>query len=368
MAPTTDASALVHEARWRTRARSHEGTIHKSSGRQLRDVTDAIRVGTPNELRKDVYFHLMDGSWWRVFGVLGVSYLAVNAVFAALFLIEPESIGGMEPSFLDAFAFSVQTMSTIGYGGMSPETSYGHVLVTIEAAIGLLYVALGTGVILAKIARPHSSVLFSGPVCITTRHGVPTLMFRAGNARGNEVVEASINVTVLVDEVSPEGHRMRVLHDLRLRRNTSPLFTLSWSVIHTIDEDSPLAGITPENIDDRLVSMIVTMQGYDATYAQNTHARHLYVPEDFHFGHKFVDVISNLDDGRFRVDFTKFHRVLPDGLPAPDTSVATPHEHASTQAPGEPLDTELDEDSAEASEVEAEFDNAVADAADSDES
>jgi low temperature requirement protein LtrA len=290
----------------------------RSARRLQRRIGDAVRKGTPSELRRDLYFHLMEGSWPQLLGVMVILYLVTNGLFAGLFLLFPGGVVGVEANdFWSAFAFSVQTMSTIGYGTLAPQTGWAHFLVTVEAAVGLLGVAVATGVIFAKISRPHSSVLFSRPMVVTTHDGQPTLMFRVGNARGNEVVEATVRVCALIDEVSPEGHRFRRLHDLELVRDTSPLFTLSWTVMHEFGDASPLIGLTAANCDERIVAVVVTMTGYDSTYAQMTHARHMYSPEDIRFDHRFVDVISTLDDGRMLVDYDRFHQTIPDDDAAP---------------------------------------------------
>ncbi len=273
----------------------------------------AVRKGTPSALRRDLYFHLMEGSWPQLFGLLGVAYLAVNALFGAAYMAFPGSVTGVAPNdFWAAFSFSVQTMATIGYGAMSPDSGVGNFIVTIEAAIGLLSVAMATGIIFAKIARPTSSVLFSEPVVVTKHEGQRTLMFRVGNARGNEVVEATMRVSVLCDEVSPEGHRMRKLRDLQLVRDNSPIFSMSWTVMHAIDEQSPLYRFTDAELRTEIFALIATMTGYDSTYAQMTHARHLYAPTMIRPGRKFVDVISPLPDGRLLIDYDQFHATLPD--------------------------------------------------------
>ncbi|MCA9514322.1 MAG: low temperature requirement protein A, partial [Myxococcales bacterium] len=270
--------------------------------------SQTVRRGTPNELRRDLYFYLMEGSWTRVFAVLLTVYLAVNVVFACLYMLDPAAVSNLDSgSFIEAFAFSVQTISTVGYGAMSPVGDFAHLIVTIESATGILFVALATGLMFAKASRPRASVLFSERVVVTRRHGKQTLMFRVGNARGNEIVEATMRVSILKDDVSPEGHRMRTLYDVPLRRDNSPLFTLSWSVLHEIDEASAFHGATADNIGERIVFMVCTLMGYDSTYAQTVHARHVYRPEDFRFGERFVDVISQLDDGRMLIDYTGFH-------------------------------------------------------------
>ena len=277
------------------------------------DVGDAYRRGTPNELRRDLYFLFMEGSWTRLILFFIGLFLFVNVVFAALYMLEPGSVANVrENSFSDAFFFSIQTISTIGYGGMVPVTDYGHTLVTIEAVVGIIGVALVTGMMFAKASRPHSSVLFSRVAVVTRRQGVDTLMIRLGNARGNDVVDARLSLGVLVEETTPEGHTMRRLHDLKLVRSNTLIFALTWSVMHEITEDSPLHGMSWERPDEHLVALIAIMTGHDSTYAQTTHARHIYYPEDFRPGHRFEDILSEMEDGRMMIDYTKFHETLPD--------------------------------------------------------
>jgi len=280
------------------------------------DVSSAIRKGTPSELRRDLYFHFMHGSWTRLISSLMFLYFLTNVAFAALYMLEPGSVSAIrEGSFIDAFSFSVQTMATIGYGAMAPTTDFAHGLMIVEAAVGILGVALATGLMFAKASRPSSAVLFSSKVVITTYHGKRMMMFRLGNARGNDVVEAIMRVSMLRDTVSPEGHRMREIVDLNLKRDRTPLFVLSWTAMHEIDADSPFYQKDESTLADSLALMVCTMSGYDATYAQQTHARHIYYPEDFTFDANFVDVISHLEDGRLQIDYNKFHDTRPDDDP-----------------------------------------------------
>lgn len=320
MAPlAADPHAHHHDAQEvfeRMRTRDDEEALARQTEGAARprrwDVSQAVQKGTPNELRRDLYFHFMDGSWLRVFVSIGVAYLLSNVVFATLYMLEPPAVSGLsEGSFLDAFAFSVQTMTTIGYGAMSPASAYAHVLVTVEAAVGLLGVALVTGLVFAKASRPRTSVLFSDKVVIHDHDGVPTLVFRVGNARGNDLVEATIRVVAVKEGESSEGQKMRVLHDLALKRDTTPLFAITWTVMHPIDERSPLYGLTEDDLAQSLVALTCTLTAYDATYAQSTHARKLYYPEDIRSGHRFVDVISSLEDGRIMVDYEVFHDTVP---------------------------------------------------------
>jgi inward rectifier potassium channel len=251
-----------------------------------------------------------------------------NAIFAGLYMLGDTTllqegtsiilegstgIEGIEGplGFKQAFYFSVQTMSTIGYGGMAPISDYAHMLVTMEAACGILGATLITGLMFAKAARPQSSVLFSNVALVTNHDDERVMMFRVGNARGNDVVEATIRVSALVQKTTAEGRVMRSLVDLKLRRHTTPIFSITWSIFHEIDEESPFYGLTQESFDENIQAIIVIMTGHDATYAQTTHARHLYQPEDLRFDRQFVDVIHTLDDGNMLIDYDEFHHTKP---------------------------------------------------------
>ncbi len=299
------AVSLAERARLR-----RAGEAPDSSRR--RDVSEAVRRGTPSALRQDLYFYFMQGGWFRVFGAFAFVYLMFNVFFAALYRLRPDSIAPLEDtSFAEAFFFSVQTFSTIGYGVLNPATDYGNLIVTIEAATGLLTVAVFTGLIFAKVSHPEAKVLFSHNVLITKRHGVRTLLFRVGNVRGNEIAEASMYLTALVDEITPEGDHTRLLVELPLVRNRSPMFVLTWTVMHRLDENSPLADVDWHDEARRPISLLATLVGHDTTYGQTVHARKVWHPEDVLCDHTFVDVLSDLPDGRILVDYEHFHDTRP---------------------------------------------------------
>ena len=273
------------------------------------NTASAVRKGTPNALRQDLYFYFMQGGWGRFFGVILFMYIMLNVFFGALYMLKPDCISEVRPdSFADAFFFSVQTMSTIGYGTMSPISTYAHTLVTIEAAISIISVALVTGLMFAKVSQPQAKVLFSEPLLLSTYDGKPALIFRVGNARGNEIVDAGLTVTLVRDEVSSEGEQMRKMVDMKLLRDRTPLFSLSWTVFHVIDEASPLYGLDAKKIETKdMRFLVVTLLGHDGTYGQTVYARHSYYPEDIREGHRFIDIDKELSDGRLLLDYSKFH-------------------------------------------------------------
>jgi inward rectifier potassium channel len=274
------------------------------------DPSRIVRLGQKQGYADDLYHFLLVASWPRVIGLVAAVYLGLNLGFACLYAAGGDCVLNAS-SFGDRFFFSVQTFSTIGYGVMAPKTAYASVIVTVEAFVGLIMVAMATGLMFAKFSRPTARVLFSDKMVIASRNGKPTLMLRMANERGNDVIEASFRVTVLKPEVTAEGEQIRRLFDLPLVRSDTPLFTVSFMGFHLIGDESPLRGETAASMRDKQLRFIVTVTGLDSTFATTIHARHVYEAHDVVFDHRFVDVISNDAEGRMVLDFTKFHDVVP---------------------------------------------------------
>jgi inward rectifier potassium channel len=278
----------------------------------------AIRtIGLERRPFDDVYHQVLIRPWWQFFALVVGTFLGANAVFALFYRASPDCIVGVA-SFEDAFFFSVQTLGTIGYGGMSPVTRFGHIIVTIEAITGIVGVALVTGLTFAKFAHPRAKVLFSSRIAAPTRHGVPHLQFRMANTRQNLVVEATLRVIILVQETTPEGETLRRPIDLKLVRPSSPLFSLTWTAMHTIDESSPFHG---EGAIERLralkAEIFLGLTGYDDTVAQTIHARYRYTLDDIAWGMRFHDVTETLPDGTRVIDYRYFHDMVEARAPHP---------------------------------------------------
>jgi inward rectifier potassium channel len=225
----------------------------------------------------------------------------------------PGAISHLPPDdFEDAFFFSVQTLATIGYGVMAPETRIGHILVAVEAFAGMLSIALMTGITFAKFARPTSRVLFADKITITPRAGVPHLMFRMANWRGNQMVDAQLRVMVLLEEKTPEGETMRVPHDLPLVRSSTMLFILTWMPMHRIDESSLFHGPDAlERLRAKGAEIYVSLTGYDETIGTTVYARHAYQLDDIVPNVRFADVLSIREDGTRVLDYHHFNEVVP---------------------------------------------------------
>ncbi len=273
-------------------------------------------LGIPEFHWSDFYHWLMKISWIQLWVIIISFYFTINTLFAFLYLASYGGIANAKPgSFLDAFSFSIQTMATIGYGAMYPTNLYTHILVAIEVLIGLIVIAMITGLMFARFSLPTARVIFSNVAVICPYNGVPTLMFRIANQRQNWIVEAQVRVTVLLnEEVTSEGHSMRRFCDLKLIRSETPMLTLTWSVMHQIDEDSPLYGWSEndfKNIDNQHIQFFVTLTGLDETVSQTIHARHVYQLDEIILNQHFVDLISRGIDGQIYFDYSHFHDVVP---------------------------------------------------------
>ena len=273
---------------------------------------EAIRKGRKNSITRDVYARLVEMSWKKLLIVTGIAFFLINFIFAGLFLIDEGAIVGVsQPSLFDAFAMSVQTFSTIGYGALSPGTPFGHILVTIEAFVGIVWVALVTGLVFAKASLPRSGFVFSDRMVVSETHRGWCLCFRVGNIDGHDVVSAKVKLTGLFERQYPDGRRFRELSDLKLLRDETPAFSMTWTVMHPLDEDSELASLLSGQVPDTLLMLITTIEGHDKSYANTVHDRHVYYPDDIKLGVRFADVITVQENGQTIIDFDAFHVLEP---------------------------------------------------------
>jgi inward rectifier potassium channel len=287
------------------------------------------RRGLPRDLgsglARDAYHFLRTATWTRLLVLMAGLWLSINLFFAAILYFGDATIMNATPgSFLDRFWFSIQTMATIGYGYMVPMDPLAHTVVTIESFVGILITAMATGLFFAKFSTPIAKVLFSNVAVIADHEGQRTLMIRMANGRATAIVEATARLTMTRDETLADGRRFRRIHELRLTRTTSPVFALSWTIFHAIDEESPLFGLAPDELRTSLASLIVTFTGVDDILATPVHTRHAYSFEDLRFDEQFVDILIDEPDGSRYLDFTRFH----DTRPAAPASAAARAPHA----------------------------------------
>ena len=273
-----------------------------------RSTNAAIIKGQDAGRFLDFYHGILTASWPGFVMRLAALFLIVNLVFAILYAADRGGISNARPgSFADAFFFSVQTLGTLGYGVMAPKTLYTNLLVTAESFASILIIALFAGMIFARFSRPFARVIFSKNAVIATFDGLPMLMFRAANQRGNSILDANAIVSLASNYTTREGDRLRRFQELKLVRSSNPLFALSWTVMHPIDESSPLHGLGLAEMIERDMQIVVMVGGMDETIADRIYARHSYLPEEILWRHRFVDVISMTPNGQRQVDLARFH-------------------------------------------------------------
>jgi inward rectifier potassium channel len=267
-------------------------------------------VGARRTPFSDAYHHLLQAPWWLDILALSGVFLLLNLAFGLAYA-EVGGIEGAEPgSIADHFFFSVQTMGTIGYGIMHPTSAAAEALVTAEVIVGVSLVALASGILFSKFSVPRARMQFARWATISPFDGVPTLMFRLGNERASQVIEATVRVALVRTERTLEGVTFYRMRDLRLERDRSPVLARSWTVMHVIDESSPLHGATPESLARDETEFTLTVVGLDETSAQNLHARHIYDQSEVRWGSRHADMLSERPDGSIQLDMREFHEVV----------------------------------------------------------
>jgi inward rectifier potassium channel len=259
----------------------------------------------------DFYYGVLTASWPVFVLQLAAFFLTVNLVFAMLYAADRGGITNARPgSFADAFFFSVQTLGTLGYGVMAPRSLYANLLVTAESFTSILIIALFTGIIFARFSRPFARLVFSKVAVVTPFEGVPTMMFRAANQRGNSILDARVAVSLAANYTTREGVSMRRFQELKLLRSNNPLFALSWTVMHPIDAESPLYGVGLADMIERDMEIVIMLSGMDETISDHIYARHSYAAEEILWNRRFVDVVSVAPTGHRMVDLHQFHDTL----------------------------------------------------------
>jgi len=270
------------------------------------------KKGVPRYDWADPYRLAVSLSWPRFLAALFGIYMLINAIFALAYLAVPGCVANARPhAFTDAFFFSLETIATVGYGEFYPATLYGHIVASCEITLGLAFTAILTGLVFVRFARPRAKFVFAAHPVITLHNGTPTLMLRVGNGRAVSMAAAAARVSVLIAETSVEGATFRRTHELKLVRNSLPVFPLSWTLMHTIDEHSPLHGLDAERFIADNVRTFISFEARDPDLATIVHDMHVYGPADVLFGMRYVDIIINDEQGQPVADLTKIDDVVP---------------------------------------------------------
>ncbi|PYJ77995.1 MAG: ATP-sensitive inward rectifier potassium channel 10 [Verrucomicrobia bacterium] len=274
-----------------------------------------VKVNTDAWRWRDVYRWLLGLNWPRFAVFVAVVYIGLNLLFAALYSLQQDSIAGSTGGhwFFDCFFFSIQTLATVGYGHMYPQTLYAHIISTIEIMTGVFLLAVMTGLIFVRFSRPIARVVFSRSIVIAPLNGRPTLMVRVGNENQHSMVEAEFRIMFSRDEPLLEGGDFRYFYVLKLHFDRLTVFPAALTLRHTIDEKSPLFGATPESLEARRVLFLVSVIGIDPVIAAPVQMQKDYTWHDVRFGERFVEIYTELEPGRLSVDYGRLHDTEPVG-------------------------------------------------------
>ncbi|MFN2456189.1 MAG: ion channel [Pyrinomonadaceae bacterium] len=264
-----------------------------------------------------LYHWLLTISLWKFLSVLTVFYVLTNAVFAIAYLLcgtgalvrsAGEEAGN---KFWQAFFFSVQTFSTIGYGNVSPTGIAANTVVTIEAFVGLLAVALATGLIFARFSRPTANIIFSRRAVIAPFKDGHAFMFRVSNARRTQIIELGATALLARFELVND-RKLRRFYPLSLERSKVDFFPLSWTIVHPIDEESPFDGLTHEDLLASDSEVLVLFTGTDETFSQTVHTRSSYKADEIVWNAKFSDIYNRSASSQLlTVDVRRLHNIEP---------------------------------------------------------
>jgi inward rectifier potassium channel len=270
-------------------------------------ITEGLRL----RFWADLSHRCMTASWPAFIAGAALVFVAFNAVFAVFYWIGDQPISNVPGgAYIDYLYFSIETLSTAGYGDMHPQTHYGHFIATVELFTGIFSMSLMTGLIFARFSRPSARLLFADNPVISSHDGKPTLMVRLANERHNIISNATARLWLFKTVASLEGQPLRRFYELPLVRNESPALALSWTLYHVLDEESPLYGLGADDLKASSASLAVVVSGFDVLAAQNVHAQKSYHHHDIRFGHRYADILGTAEDGRLRVDYGRFHDTL----------------------------------------------------------
>jgi inward rectifier potassium channel len=286
--------------------RTAKAQVIRLGGREI-----VVTEGAQLSFWADISHRCMTASWPSFIIGAALVFIVFNAVFALFYMAGNQPISNVPGgAYIDYLYFSIETLSTAGYGDMHPQTHYGHFIATAELFTGIFSMSVMTGLVFARFSRPSARLLFADSPVISDHEGERTLMIRLANERHNIISNANARLWLFKNLISKEGESFRRFYELPLSRNESPALALSWTLFHIIDEASPLYGLNAEDLEANNIALAVVVSGYDVVAAQTVHARKTYDHSDIRIGHRYAEILNTTEDGRLRVDYGRFHETL----------------------------------------------------------
>ena len=270
------------------------------------------RAGLPFYAATNYYHSLITMTWWKFNTIILLAYLSVNILFALIYYFgDVSNVNGMIytnefEKFMEVFFFSAQSLTTVGYGRLNPIGMLDSSVAVIESFIGLLGFAMATGLLYGRFSRPVANILFSKNALIAPYQGFTALMVRLANKNKSELLDP--DATIVMAYVEQENNKTtRKFSSLKLELTHVTLLTMSWTLVHPIDEESPLYGWAEEDYKNKEVEFLVLIRAYEETFAQTVHTRSSFRFNELVFGAKFKSILLPATNGSVNVELNRIN-------------------------------------------------------------
>ncbi len=262
--------------------------------------------------RLNIFNRLMVCSWGRFFLLVISFYLLLNFIFAGIYeVVGIENLHGADLTsrgsrFMDAFFFSSQTLTTVGYGRIAPIGFGASSVAAVESLLGLLIFALATSLLYGRFSRPVARILYSDKAIIAPYLDTTAFMFRIVNERANQLIDLQVEVVMSILEKQVDGREIRKYYGLNLERNKVNFFPTNWTIVHAVTQESPLFGLSKEELLSRDTEFLILIRATEDTFNQTVHSRISYHAREMVFGAKFKSMVSDINaSGLSDLDLTK---------------------------------------------------------------
>ncbi len=271
---------------------------------------------------RDPYHLAVSLPWPGFVMVMLAGWLAINLVFASLYMLRPGDVANSPAgSFADMFFFSIETLATVGYGVMSPVTIYSHIVSAVEVVTGTAFTAIVTGLLFVRFSRAKPDILSADHAVVSMRNGHPTLMLRIVNRRDTMMSSATARLFVLIAEQTAEGRPFRRIHELHLEQEHLPLFIMPWTLMHVIAEKTPLHGHDVETLAGSGIRLFLTIEVRDHALSSLVYDIKDYAAEDIRFGKRFADMVSETEAGGAIADLSRISLLETDNDAAAEPEI-----------------------------------------------
>lgn len=288
-----------------------------------RDGTFNVRrIGEKRSRFSDIFHSMIMMSWTKFFVMLTLGFFTANLIFAAIYMMLGVEhmrgliAGDVFEEISEAFFFSTQTLTTLGYGRISPIGFWTSLFAAIESMLGLLGFAMATGILYGRFSHPEAKFIYSKNAMIAPFQGGRALMIRMANGRRNSLIEIEAMVILSRNELVDGGTMLRKFYTLPLQISRVTALVSSWTIVHPINAESPLAGASPEYLEASETEIMVQIKAYDETYSQTVYSRSSFAHDEIIIGAKYISAISTDEDGVSVLDLGKMDEYELVELPA----------------------------------------------------